>query len=93
MVSVVSKPGPIILPVMWRPPQHRDIGHRDTLPVVTSITRSWGRDAANTAGLKRKFGQIPLTIVSFGSVSVGDAGTDTREEFAKTAVNLSIFLF
>ena len=35
---------------------------------------SWGRrHAANTGGLKRKFGQIPLTIVSFGSVFVGDA--------------------
>ena len=90
VVSVVSKPGPIILPVMWRPPEHRDImtlspGH------VTSIMGR--RHAANTGDLKRKFGQIPLTIVSFTLVSVGDAGTDTREEFAKTAVNLSILLF
>ena len=62
VVSVVSKPGTIILPAMWRrPPQHRDI-----LPVVTtSISPWWGRDTANTGGLKRKFGQIPLTIVSF----------------------------
>ena len=30
-------------------------------------------EEANTEDLKRKFGQIPLTIVSFGPVSVGEA--------------------
>ena len=69
MVSVVSKPGPIILPVMWRPPEHRD-----TMTLSPWSPPSWGRRrAANTGGLKRKFGQIPLTIVSFGSVFDGDA--------------------
>ena len=83
VVSVVSKPGPIILPVMWRPPQHRDI--------VTLCPCHQGEGCSKHGRLKTEVWTNTTHNCLLRPVSVGNAGTDTREEFAKTAVNLSIF--
>ena len=85
VVSVVSKPGPIILPVMWRPPQHRDI--------VTLCPCHQGEGCSKHGRLKTEVWTNTTHNCLLRSVSVGNAGTDTREEFAKTALNLSIFFY
>ena len=64
---------------MWRPPGHRDIVHRD------SHHQHHNDETQTPGGLKRKFGQIPLSIVT--------AELSHGEEFAKTAKPIYFSIF